>query len=81
MVARDQPNSRSIGSMSAPVEDRKAAAATSAPSVTAATIQAGWKRPPVEVVAQFDHAGHAGVDRLADLSVGDVVADADDPFI
>ena len=40
VVVRDQPNSRSIGSMSTPVEDRKAAAATSAARVIAATKHA-----------------------------------------
>lgn len=40
VVSRVQPNSRSMGSRSTPVEERKAAAATRAPRVTAATIQA-----------------------------------------
>ena len=44
VTARDQPNSSSIGSSSTPVELRKAAAATSAPSVTPATTQARCHR-------------------------------------
>ncbi len=40
VVARDQPNSDSTGSRSTPVEERKAAAATRAPRVTAAMSQA-----------------------------------------
>jgi hypothetical protein len=40
VVPRDQPNSFSSGSSSAPVEDRKPAAATSAAIVAAATHQA-----------------------------------------
>ena len=40
VVPRDQPNSCSSGSRSAPVEERKPAAATSAAIVAAATHQA-----------------------------------------
>ena len=44
VVARVQPNSDSIGSIRTPMLERNAAAATRAPRVTAATIQAGWMR-------------------------------------
>src|SRR6478735_7668694 len=40
VVARDQPNSCSSGSSSAPVEERNPAAATRAAMVTPATLQA-----------------------------------------
>ena len=49
VVARLHPNSASIGSISAPVEDRNPAAATSAASTPSATHQARWIRGRVRV--------------------------------
>src|SRR5437660_5159143 len=44
MVARDQPNSRSKGTMSTPAVARMAAATSSTTKVAPATRQAGWMR-------------------------------------
>ena len=60
VVARDQPNSCSRGSSSAPVDDRNPAAATKAAIVIPATHQARctrpdrfWAGPVVVVIREF----------------------------
>ena len=49
VVARDQPKSSSSGTSSAPVEERKPAAATSAAMVMPATHQARWMRGSLRI--------------------------------